>query len=194
MKSLIKKVVATALFLYGGTLLAQPAGSPPVDPSGPPASNPADPALPPNATAETLTLDEMRARIRIHVREAATGHQTILSLQTKARAEKDPTKLTCLNEKFLEFKQLVNIMENKKVEFEVIPEDPSGLSHRGVFVSVETAASAIKNVIAEALACIGEELEDTEAGDFDGPDIPDDPSDPIFPTFPENPEYGSPYN
>ena len=116
----------------------------------------------------------------------------IQTLQESARREKDIIKLNCVNDKLVQVKPQMNIVDAAAAELGSARDAERTL----VFESITQAAENIRQLREEADQCIGEPV--TTGGDssnsFTGPGAIDDPTKGFGDHPIEPPGYASPYN
>jgi hypothetical protein len=176
-KSLRKQIIACALVIGSGTLLAQPTESP---------------SDRPTAAAIQLSEEDMIRDLPGMISRVDEDVQIVQGLQIRARREKDVIKLNCINDKLLQIRALRNALDKDRAAFEgaaVLDEQ------RDLFTAISGHASEIRALREQAQVCAGEaELQTDSRADWQGPDIPDDPSVDLFPDGIEQPGYASPFN
>jgi hypothetical protein len=191
-KSLRKNAVFVVLVLATTPLVAQPAPTPSLDPA--PADG-TDPGAALGGISADLTIPEMQAKIVEFGRATEEDQRHVLRLRIAARKDKDVIKLNCLNDKFLQIKALLNIIEAAWIDFDNAVTGSNIDEQHYQYTRISTSAENIRQLREEANACAGEipdDIGDTDTG-WTGPDLPDDPQDP-FGTEIEPPGYASPYN
>jgi hypothetical protein len=151
-----------------------------------------DPAL--VRPAPMMSLADMQPRARAMREQTRADAQHIAHLQQIARREKDVIKLNCVNDKLVQVKPQMNVIDNQEGQLA----SASDANRMQVFESISQAAEGIRRLREEADQCIGEP---TQAGgessnSFTAPDAPDDPTK-IYTGGPggqlEPPAYASPY-
>ena len=200
----LRKRLATAVLLgltagaFG--LYAQPVP----DPTGP--GDAGDQSEPSEATSDVsvplsqearVSPGEMEARTRELSAEVEEHRQRIEALKDEARKKKDIIKLNCINDKQLQVKQLLNIMDDglARLTVAIATGDESERYHRYTIVTV--SAEKIRGLRDEAEACIGEEI--SYLGplnlEVEEPDVTDDPTveDPFGDNVIDPPGYASPF-
>ena len=171
MKLLAKIVLATAV---GGAVYAAPGGwLSPAGPSG-------------GAQAE-----EMLSRTAVVTQQIQDDYRITKHLQAQARKEKDVIKLTCINDKLVEMKPEMNIVDHARIELQG---GRDAAEMRTAFEEVLQAGDTVRRLREAAEACIGKPLIATESSnDFTHPQIPDHPSGDPFGYTLEPPAYASPF-
>ena len=198
MRSLQIFLLATwmvALAASGSRLRAQ---SP--DDKGPEAAPPGEPlqdvSIPMEKEAQ-VSPEEMERKSREIGEGAERAGKRVEGLKNEARKQKDVIKLNCINDKLLQMKQLLNILEDglSKLSLAIASGDEGERYHR--YTVVRISGEKINRLRDEAEACVGDEISylGPLSIDVDSPDVPDDPTDgrpwddhPIEP-----PGYASPF-
>jgi hypothetical protein len=197
-------IVAGALSIGGGIVLAQQAPeTPPATPTPAPADGAAPAATPPAAgqTADTpdddiqqnmtkradISTADMTTRADGYLAKMREVLRRVVQLQGIARKQKDVIKLNCVNDKLLQIKQLVNIGEANKTNLDeaIARGDESG--RYDYYSNLTIANDQVMTLGAEAEQCIGEDLSflgPTETT-VEGGNEPDDPTLGEEPDFPE---------
>jgi hypothetical protein len=182
-----------ALAATGSRLHAQSpdeAAEPPVEPTP-------DVSVPMEKEAR-IGPEEMERSAREIGLKAAGDEKRVEQLKAEARKLKDVIKLNCINDKLLQIKQLLNILEDglSKLSLAIAGGDEGERYHR--YTVIKISGEKITGLRDEAEACVGEEISylGPLSVNVDEPDVPDDPtaddpwdSDPIDP-----PGYASPYD
>ena len=176
MKRLTKLAGAMVLLLAVGQLSAQPAPAPQVAPS--------------------VSAAEMAAQSEALAERVRSALQYVQHLQTKARAEQDIIKLSCVNDKLVLLKAQSNVFDGTRTELQMSLDTDAAAP---LYQRVVEAAGAAEKLREEAAGCAGEvELNETVAT-FTAPEIIDDPT--IALPFSgegdvtiEPPGYASPFN
>jgi hypothetical protein len=183
-KSLRKKGFGAAVLVIAtGTLLAQPAPAP-QSPEGTEAAE--DPRI------ARMTPAEMQQELPKLLAQSDKDHKIVLVLQVKARKDKDIVKLTCINDKLIQIKALLNIIDSAKSAFAGATEPAEQTSR---YADVSTNVVGVRILREQAQVCAGEiEFRSDTRSDWSGPDIPDDPSKDLFEGGIEPPGYASPFN
>jgi hypothetical protein len=119
-------------------------------------------------------------------------------LKAEARKQKDVIKLNCINDKLLQIKQLLNILEDglSKLSLAIAGGDEGERYHR--YTVIKISGEKIAGLRDEAEACIGEEISylGPLSLNVDEPDVPDDPTEePPWDNEPiDPPGYASPFD
>lgn len=169
MKSFRKVLVALGLVITSG-VAAQPADK--KDAPAPKADQAKDdkPKADAMPTGEALTakLDELDKQAKDDARQ-------VNRLRLMAKKAKDVVKLNCVNDKLVDIKGLLNVidLDRSKVDSEI-----SSDGRASAYSSLVTNTASVRALREEAQACVGEGLD--SAGDntldVNGPDLPDDPT------------------
>ena len=192
-------VVAGALSVGSGIVLAQQPDTPPGDPAGQPAAPaPAPEAAKTADTPDDTVQQQMTKRAELPAAEMSKNAdgmlvkmrdvlKRIVQLQGIARKQKDVIKLNCVNDKLLQVKQLVNIGESNKTNLDeaIARDDESG--RYDFYSNITIANDQVSTLGAEAEQCIGQDLSflgPTETT-VEGGNEPDDPTVTEEPDFPE---------
>jgi hypothetical protein len=198
-----------AVALGSGSLHAQapppaPMPSPPATPPGPsvPPPGPSAPAdqvtpkgnqlLGPKAAA--LPPSEMLKAANQLLEELREMLKGVVTLQEMARKQKDVIKLNCINDKLIQLKQLMNLIEsNVTFLHEAVAQEDEGL-RQSLFSRLADFEIQIRLLVSEAETCIGEELVFL-GGDVivEEPDLVDDPTVDVPNGEIEAPNYASPF-
>ena len=179
---------APALAILGGVTLVSAQGADPTPPSAPP----------PAPINRKMTLQEMNESLISSEAQIQADGRQILHLKDVANRQKDVIKLTCLNDKLIQYKAQVNIWDAGKVTFQSAA-TKSDTDRETAYSSLMGTAKAVRDLRDQSNACVGEpELYKQEAGvEVSHPPFPDDPTadDPFDPTVNdiEPPAYASPY-
>jgi len=192
-----------AIAASGSSLHAQAPTPDPVPPAEPPPE--ATPGATPQATPDVsvpmekeaqIAPEEMEQTARNAAEQAGRDEKRVEQLKAEARKQKDVIKLNCINDKLLQIKQLLNILEDglSKLTLAIAGEDDGERYHR--YTVIKISGEKIAGLRDEAEACVGEEISylGPLSVDVDQPDVPDDPTDddpwgdPIDP-----PGYASPF-
>jgi hypothetical protein len=194
MKSLRKGLAIAAAMTLSGTLLhAQPAPTP----APAPAEDDEAGATVASEQQAKLSAPEMQQKSREY-EEQNRGHlRHVEQLRMTARKQKDVIKLNCVNDKYLQIKALLNIVDSANVNLEVsiMGKDEEARYHE--FTKITISSEKVRALRDEADGCVGEEL--TYLGDtvvqVNQPEIPDDPTrDSPFEDDIEPPAYASPFD
>jgi hypothetical protein len=217
MRTLQKLLFATWLIAVaaGGTYLhaqqptpepAQPGPAqgpypdPSPDPNRAPSSNQPSEATPdvsvPMEKESQISSQEMERLARDSAAKADQDGKRVEELKIEARKQKDVIKLNCINDKLLQIKQLLNILEDgmSKLSLAIAEGNDGERYHR--YTVIKISGEKIAGLRDEAEACVGEEISylGPLSVDVDQPDVPDDPTDddpwgdPVDP-----PGYASPF-
>jgi hypothetical protein len=193
MKSLRKGLTIAAAMMLSGTLLhAQPAPTP-----APAGDDDEAGATVASEQQAKLSPAEMQQQSRDY-EEQNRGHlRHVEQLRMTARKQKDVIKLNCVNDKYLQIKALLNIVDGANVNLEVaiMGKDDEARYHE--FTKITISSEKVRVLRDEADGCVGEEL--TYLGDtvveVNQPNIPDDPTrDDPFDDPIEPPGYASPFD
>ncbi|HEU4729805.1 MAG TPA: hypothetical protein VFT22_18040 [Kofleriaceae bacterium] len=153
-----------------------------------PATAPADQPRP----EALLSLPDVQARVRLIHESTRADARHVQHLQQIARREKDVIKLNCVNDKLVQIKPELNIVDSATAEVESTTDG----NRMAVFGSVTQAAENVRRLREEADQCIGEAI--TQGGEssnsFTAPPAPDDPTKGFTDTPIEPPGYASPFN
>lgn len=114
-------------------------------------------------------------------------------LQELARKEKDVIKLNCVNDKLVQMKPQMNMLDSARQNLEL---SNDGDDRGALFQEVTASGENIRKLREEADQCVGEPTLATESETgYTAPDVPDSPFvDPFTPNELEPPAYASPYN
>jgi hypothetical protein len=187
-----RKLLASAILLgltSGAVLLsAQPA---------PEEAEPTPDMNVPMSKEAQLTPGEMETRSTELSAQAEKDRQRIDQLKAESRKQKDIIKLNCINDKLLQVKQLLNLLDDalSRLAHAIASGDEAERYHR--FTIITVSAEKINGLRGEAEACIGEEI--SYLGpldiDVDEPDVVDDPTvdDPFGDGVIEPPGFASPF-
>jgi hypothetical protein len=186
-----KYLLLSLVMAFGGSVLAQDAGTPP--PAEPPRT---DLDVPMRARANVSATD-MTRQVETYFKRMDEILRHIVQLQEVARREKDVIKLNCVNDKLLQIKQLVNIGEANKTNLDeaIARDDESG--RYDFYSNITIANDQVSTLGAEAEQCIGQDLSFLGPTDttVEGGNEPDDPTVSEEPDFPEveQPPVASPF-
>lgn len=185
-------------------------GDPPADPGGQNASGGQNAPISPNGLSGgasatgvsgnaavdlrgTLPAADVRARVQILHDQIRADARHIQHLQQVARQEKDVIKLNCVNDKLVQAKPEMNIVDAKAAEL-----DSAGDAERmAVFEVIAQAADSLRRLREESDQCIGEPITFSggeSSNSFTGPPMPDDPTKGFGNHPVEPPAYASPFN
>lgn len=139
-----------------------------------------------------FSLAEMHARIQLLHEQTRSDARHILHLQQIARQAKDVIKLNCVNDKLVQVKPILNLLDEQSLEVDSSSDGERGL----VFDKVTGAAESVHRLREEADQCIGEPVTigSESSNSFTGPTAPDDPSKGFTGKEIEPPGYASPFN
>lgn len=177
-----------------------PFPDPSPDPNRAPSSNQPSEATPdvsvPMEKESQISGQEMERIAREAADKADQDGKRVEQLKVEARKQKDVIKLNCINDKLLQIKQLLNILEDglSKLSLAIAESDDGERYHR--YTVIKISGEKITGLRDEAEACVGEEISylGPLSVDVDQPDVPDDPTDddpwgdPVDP-----PGYASPF-
>jgi len=140
----------------------------------------------------TLPAVEVSARVQVFQEQTRADARHMQHLQQLARKEKDVIKLNCVNDKLVQVKPEMNIVDAAIAELE----SATDATRMPVFESISTAAENIRRLREEADQCIGEPVQTggDSSNSFTGPTAPDDPTKGFNGPELEPPAYASPYN
>ena len=184
-----------ALAASGSRLHAQSPDDAPE--AGAPPGEPTPDVSIPMERESRISSEEMERTAREISAKADAAGRTVERLKAEARKQKDVIKLNCINDKLLQIKQLLNILEDgmSKLSLAIASGDEGDRYHR--YTVIKISGEKIIGLRDEAEACVGEEISylGPLSVDVDSPDVPDDPTDdkpwdnePIDP-----PGYASPF-
>ncbi len=144
-----------------------------------------------------LSPAEMRAQVDNLLAEMQKMMGRVIELQKVARKQKDVIKLNCVNDKLLQIKQLMNIVESANTDLVEATAGGDESGRYAHFTRITIGHEKVGALRDEAEACVGEELiflGPTEVT-VEEPEIPDDPTrEPPFPgDLVEPPGYASPF-
>ncbi|MBP6525300.1 MAG: hypothetical protein KA249_07800 [Dermatophilaceae bacterium] len=188
MKSLRKSLVALSLVVASG-VAAQPAGK------TKPAPMKADKTDKTDKTDKMPEGEELERKLADLEQQSRQDLRHVQRLRAVARKAKDVVKLNCVNDKLLEIRALLNVIDVDRGRL-----DSAGLGgaegRQAAYGDVVKNTSNIRGLKEEANACVGEDL--TYSGDsnldVDGPDLPDDPTVDPFDDGIESPSYKTPFS
>ena len=171
MRKLLSLMAISAMTAGGVALYAQPAPDPM------PAETDAD--IPMGKDAN-LSAEEMSSRTRELSTQSDGDLRRIEQLKADARKKKDVIKLNCINDKLLQAKQLMNIIDDATDRFSAALSTGDQSERHHHFTVVTISAEKVRIAREEAEACIGEEISYVGPSqiDVDEPDLPDDPTEP----------------
>ena len=201
MPALQKILFATwlvALAASGSSLHAQQAPPQPTAPAGGSPAQPTPDVSVPMEKEAQISPQEMERTATTIAERASADEKRVEALKIEARKQKDVIKLNCINDKLLQIKQLLNILEDglSKLSLAIADSDDGERYHR--YTVIKISGEKISGLRDEAEACVGEEISylGPLALNVDEPDVPDDPTDdnpwddePIDP-----PGYASPFD
>jgi hypothetical protein len=140
---------------------------------------------------------EMERVAREASEKADKDEKRVEQLKVEARKQKDVIKLNCINDKLLQIKQLLNILEDglSKLSLAIAERDEGERYHR--YTVIKISGEKIAGLRDEAEACVGEEVSylGPLSVDVAQPDVPDDPTaaNPWDHSPIEPPGYASPF-
>jgi hypothetical protein len=181
-----------ALAAGGASLYAQG----PDESAAPPAEPTPDVSVPMEKEAQ-ISPDEMERTSREMSAQAEQDEKRVEQLKAEARKQKDVIKLNCINDKLLQIKQLLNILEEglSKLSLAIAGGDDGERYHR--YTVIKISGEKIGVLRDEAEACVGEEISylGPLSVNVDEPEVPDDPTDdtPWDTTPIDPPGYASPF-
>ncbi len=192
LRNTARALLVAALMSVTAIAIAQPAPDPVP-------AEPAKPADAPVVPAVKLSLPEMRAR-SVEVKDQLQGDfQHVSRLKEVAVKKADVIKRNCVNDKLVQLKPLMNIVDSAVQNLEAEADETAA---GDLFKQVTDAGESSRMLREEANGCMGElELYKQEAGvDVVRPDVMDDPGT-IEPTSGDDlivevepPGYASPFN
>ena len=140
----------------------------------------------------TLSVDAMTAKTANIRSESELEYRHVLGLKRIANKEKDVIKLNCVNDKLVQLKAEMNILD--RLQTDLVTTSGAG-DPNATFAEVVSTGNSIKALREEADQCIGEAVLASESSnDYTHPQIEDLPtSDPWGGTI-EPPAYASPVN
>jgi hypothetical protein len=139
-----------------------------------------------------LSVLDIQNRVHLLHEQTRADARHIQHLQQIARKEKDVIKLNCVNDKLVQVKPILNLLDEQSVDVEA-----AGDSERpAVFEKVTGAAENIHRLREEADQCIGEPVSgiSESSNSFTAPTPPDDPTKGFTGTQIEPPGYASPFD
>jgi hypothetical protein len=178
---------ATATAVYG-----EPQGGW-LSPNGQNAGNTAAPTLGgPVDLRGQLSLAEIHARLQLVHEQTRADARHIQHLQQVARQAKDVIKLNCVNDKLVQVKPILNMLDEQSLDVEAAGDGERPI----VFERVAGAAESVHRLREEADQCIGEPVSigSESSNSFTGPRAIDDPSKGFAGKEIEPPGYASPFN
>jgi hypothetical protein len=166
----------------------------------PTAPAPADPAPAATVTVKAnikLSAAEMSTQIGTAEAEIIAIGRQMMHLKELATKAKDVIKLTCLNDKLIQYKAQVNIWDTNKGAFQVAASKTDAERETAYTAAMDTS-KAVHVLGDEAKGCVGEPELGQESGvQVEHPPFPDDPTaeDPFDPVVGdiEPPGYASPF-
>lgn len=190
MKNLRTKLLAAALATAalattGGVLIAAPGDKPAAS----------DKKADPNAPAP-LSMTQLRNDIETFGPQAKADGTAVVRLQIAARKTKDIIKLNCVNDKLVQVKGLLNLIDDDKASFTAARQEDDLAACGDARANLVKRVGEVRRLKEEAMACLGDELSHISDGDVDvdGPDMPDDPTDDGYVNPLEPPAYVTPWN
>jgi hypothetical protein len=188
MRSLRKTLVALVLVAMSGALLHAQTPAP----EAPDAST----ATAPAGQQARLSVEEMQAQVATYQMQNREAARRVEQLRAIARKEKDVIKLNCVNDKAVQIKATLNIVDEAAASLEVaiMGRDEEARYHE--FTKITISSEKARQLRDEADGCVGDEL--SYVGDtvveVNRPEIPDDPTlDDPFEGDVEPPAYASPF-
>lgn len=179
--------------LFGKLVIAAVLGGAAVTIAGPAATD----WLSPSGTdtrlvSPNMTLQEM-------VSQAASLHGQVLGdfshvihLQQIARKQKDVIKLNCVNDKLVQIKPQLNIVERAQSTLPIVTQQAERVT---TFSQIIVAAEDVRHSREEADQCVGESPLETEtANTYTHPPIEDPTGENPWGSVVEPPAYASPFN
>ncbi|HEX2689701.1 MAG TPA: hypothetical protein VHN14_23950 [Kofleriaceae bacterium] len=143
----------------------------------------------------TLPLAELPTRARQLREQTLANARHVQHLQQLARKEKDVIKLNCVNDKLVQIKPQLNIVDSTASELEGST-DATRMDMMAIFGNLSQATENVRQLREEADQCIGEPI--TGGGEslnsFTGPQAPDDPTKGFTDKPIEPPGYASPFD
>lgn len=146
----------------------------------------AQPGFGQQQSASTIELMQRAQMLRT---QSSEDLQHAYHLQALARREKDVIKLNCVNDKVVQMKPQLNIMEREQTVL-------SAGEPQSAFQQIESAAQSVRRLREQADQCVGEGgLNGAESTNgFTAPPFPDDPNQtPWNNQTIEPPAYASPF-
>ena len=126
-----------------------------------------------------LTVPEMRAKSVSFKSEVEGHYQAVLQLQNRIRQAKDVIKLNCINDRLIQLKAQMNIVDGNSRQLEdlLAKDDPNADTDRQTtYRQLEEAVAGVAKLHEAANTCVGEpELYKGESVDVTHPPFPDDP-------------------
>lgn len=156
------------------------------------------PVAPTTTASSKMSATDMTAAVAVSEGQIEETGRQIIHLKDTANRQKDVIKLTCLNDKLIQFKAQRNIWDANKATFQVAI-TKSDSDRIAAYDALAGTGRSIQELRDQANACVGEpELFKQEAGvEVNDPAFPDDPTadDPFDPTITdvEPPGYASPF-
>lgn len=144
-----------------------------------------------------LSLVDIQPRVQRLREQIRADGRHIQHLQQLARKEKDVIKLNCVNDKLVQVKPQMNILDLNAGQLE----GAGDTERMASFEAINEAAEAVRRLREEADQCVGEPVQ--SGGDttnsYTSPEVPDDPikggpAGGFDGTQIEAPGYASPFN
>jgi hypothetical protein len=154
----------------------------------------ADTPTPTPPAQPALSAADMQTRMTGLQTQISDDARHMLYLKEQAKKQKDVIKLSCVNDKLVQFKAQQNIADTTVDQLQVALAKNSD-ERNSLFAEYTSTAEAVKRLREEAASCIGApELYKQESGNtYYHPDFPDDPHG-TFGFEVEPPAYCSPFN
>jgi len=144
----------------------------------------------PGGAVRSANTVEMMSRAQVLRETAGQDLQHTIQLQSLARRQKDVIKLNCVNDKLVQIKPQVNIMDRAQIEF-------SAGNPGAAWQAITSAANNVHRLREQADECVGEGgLGPSSSNGFEAPTVPDDPYNDgpgTWGTVVEPPAYASPF-
>src|SRR5688572_10106830 len=118
-----------------------------------PAPAPASP--PPAPMGRKMTVAEMSESIIVSEQQIHADGRQMMHLKEVASRQKDVIKLTCLNDKLIQYKAQVNIWDSGKVTFQSAT-TKSDADRETAYASLMVTANAVRDLRDQSNACVGE--------------------------------------
>jgi hypothetical protein len=141
----------------------------------------------PGSFGGTPAMEQARARVQILHERVFADAQHVQHLQQVARREKDVIKLNCVNDKLVQIKPLMNVIDSSQASLDL---DPSTS-----LTMITQAGESIRRLREEADQCIGEPVLGNESSNtYSHPGVFDPTGLNPWGNGIEPPAYASPYN
>lgn len=130
-----------------------------------------------NVTVSTrLTIAEMQANAQILQDQVQEHYRLVLRIQEKVREAKDVIKLNCVNDKLVQMKAQMNILDSANRQLQDALTKNSDERHSS-YSQLERAANSVRVLHEEANTCVGEQelVKGEHEVEVTHPDFPDDP-------------------